>query len=179
MDDDSHPIAESVFTREGRITVTRYVPFVMVALVACGMSDTQRPAELTHDQIADTAYHHLRTHLDLMMAGRVDEGLEYYLNSPDLVYASDGSIIVGWDSVASLMHTAMAGIEEWLAIELFEPQIYVLGQDAVTISVRYEERFIPVGGDLTTVRGNWTVVWKRFAEGWKAVHIGAAHIREE
>lgn len=54
----------------------------------------------------------------------------------------------------------MAGIEEWLAIDLFEPQIYVLGQDAVTISVRYEERFIPIGGELTTVRGNWTVVWK-------------------
>ncbi len=91
------------------------------------------------------------------------------------MYASDGSIFVGWDVAADLMRNAMTGIEEWIAIDLFEPQIYVLGPEAATISVRFEERYVTAGGDSTIVRGNWTVVWKRFEDRWKAVQIGAAH----
>jgi ketosteroid isomerase-like protein len=135
--------------------------------------------ELSEAQLADTVYHHLRRHLDLMMAGEVEEALGYFVNSPDLVYASDGSMVIGWDAVADLMRNAMEGIGEWIAIDLYEPQVYVLGPDAATISVRFEERFVAVTGDSTTVRGNWTVVWKRFSDGWKAVQIGAAHIPGE
>ena len=157
----------------------RYVLAAALILVGCSSADRARVTELSKAQLANTVYNHLRTHLDLMMAGEVEEALGYFVNSPELVYASDGSIVIGWDAVADLMRNAMEGIGEWIAIDLHEPRVYVLGPDAATISVRFEERFVAVTGDSLTVRGNWTVVWKRFADGWNAVQIGAAHIPSE
>ncbi len=84
--------------------MTRYLLTAALILIGCSSVDRAQLPELSEEQIADTAYHHLRTHLDLMMAGEVEQALEYYVNSPDLVYASDASLVVGWDAVAELMN---------------------------------------------------------------------------
>ncbi len=56
--------------------MARYLLAAALVLAACQAPNGEQVPQLTEQEIADTAYHHLRDHLDLMMAGRVEEALE-------------------------------------------------------------------------------------------------------
>jgi len=88
-----------------------------------------------------------------------------YWNSPDLTFAGSQGFTRGWQPVLERYEKTYAGKQAMGTLDFSELEIRPLGPDAALVLGRWHLK--RQAGD---VGGIFTLVFKRFPEGWRILH---------
>ena len=75
------------------------------------------------------------------------------------------------DEFAELVGNVWLSDTQEYSIEMFEPSVEVLGQDAAVISFSFRDRQVFVSGEVATTQGLLSYVFERRDGGWKIVRV--------
>ena len=118
-------------------------------------------------QVADTKTDLLRI-LDLQKAAWNRQDIEgfmaYYWNSEMFTFQSGANRLRGWDTLLERYKKSYSG-ENWGILDFTDLEVNVLGADYAYIIGRYKLAFGDTGRE-----GLFTIIFKRFPEGWRIIH---------
>ncbi|HEX5084374.1 MAG TPA: nuclear transport factor 2 family protein [Blastocatellia bacterium] len=100
-------------------------------------------------------------------AGKLEEFMDGYWRSPDLTFFSAGRKLSGWDAtIERYRKTYQAEGKEMGKLVFFDLDIQQLGPNAAVARGRWELTM----SDGKKPGGLYTLIFRRFKEGWKIVH---------
>lgn len=113
----------------------------------------------------------IRSVLDAQVAawnnGKLDEFMTGYWNSPELSFFSGGNKLAGWEAtIERYRRNYQAEGKEMGSLEFSDLDIQLLGTDAAVVRGRYELTL----KDGSKPRGLFTLIFRRFSDGWKIIH---------
>jgi ketosteroid isomerase-like protein len=99
-------------------------------------------------------------------AGKLEDFMAGYWHSPDLTFFSGKDVQRGWDATLERYRKRyQAEGREMGKLTFSELQIDVLGSDSAFVRGRWQ-----VVTSKETLGGLFTLVFKKFPEGWRIVH---------
>ncbi|HEY8458780.1 MAG TPA: nuclear transport factor 2 family protein [Blastocatellia bacterium] len=100
-------------------------------------------------------------------AGKLEEFMDGYWRSPDLTFFSAGRKLSGWDAtIERYRKTYQAEGKEMGQLAFSDLDIQLLGPAAAVVRGRWELTM----SDGKKPGGLYTLIFRRFKEGWKIVH---------
>jgi uncharacterized protein (TIGR02246 family) len=100
-------------------------------------------------------------------AGNLEEFMDGYWRSPDLTFFSAGRKLSGWDAtIERYRKTYQAEGREMGKLAFSDLDIQVLGPAAAVVRGRWELTM----SDGKKPGGLYTLIFRRFKEGWKIIH---------
>lgn len=100
-------------------------------------------------------------------AGKLEEFMDGYWRSPDLTFFSAGRKLSGWDAtIERYRKTYQAEGKEMGKLAFFDLDIQQLGPNAAVVRGRWELTL----SDGKKPGGLYTLIFRRFKQGWKIVH---------
>ncbi|MBO0862557.1 MAG: DUF3225 domain-containing protein [Chloracidobacterium sp.] len=113
----------------------------------------------------------IRATLDAQVAawnvGKLEEFMDGYWRSPDLTFFSAGRKLSGWDAtIERYRKTYQAEGKEMGKLAFFDLDIQEMGPTAAVVCGRWELTM----SDGKKLGGLYTLIFRRFKEGWKIVH---------
>jgi beta-aspartyl-peptidase (threonine type) len=100
-------------------------------------------------------------------AGKLEEFMDGYWRSPDLTFFSAGRKLSGWDAtIERYRKTYQAEGREMGKLVFFDLDIQPLGPNAAVVRGRWELTM----SDGKKPGGLYTLIFRRFKQGWKIVH---------
>jgi ketosteroid isomerase-like protein len=140
----------------------KFVTTVLLALLSflslplLGQSTTKADIEQVLHQQRDAWNHH---DLEGFMSG--------YWNSPELTFFSDAKVSSGWQSAMGHYRKKYQGEgKEVGRLDFSDLNVQVLGADAAFVRGAWKL----TQADGKTPHGIFTLVFRKFPEGWKIVH---------
>jgi ketosteroid isomerase-like protein len=140
----------------------KFVTTVLLALLSflslplLGQSTTKADIEQVLHQQRDAWNHH---DLEGFMSG--------YWNSPELTFFSDAKVSSGWQSAMDHYRKKYQGEgKEVGRLDFSDLNVQVLGADAAFVRGAWKL----TQADGKTPHGIFTLVFRKFPEGWKIVH---------
>jgi beta-aspartyl-peptidase (threonine type) len=120
---------------------------------------------------AKSAANAIRAVLDAQVAawnaGKLEEFMDGYWRSPNLTFFSGGRKLSGWDAtIERYRKTYQAEGREMGKLVFSELDIQPLGANAAVVRGRWELTM----SDGKKPGGLYTLVFRRFRQGWKIVH---------
>jgi ketosteroid isomerase-like protein len=111
---------------------------------------------------------------DKLVAGiehaNVNEVMSVYWNNPQLaLFNYNGTVTKGWDQVRKNRESSYPQIKD-VKLEVREKSVYMMGRDGALVTCQWTQSQT-YKGTPETVTGRMTLVFKRFAQGWKAIHL--------
>jgi ketosteroid isomerase-like protein len=111
---------------------------------------------------------------DKLVAGiqhaNVNEVMSVYWNNPQLyLFNYNGTVTKGWDQVRKNRESSYPQIKD-VKLEVREKAVYMMGRDGALVTCRWTQSQT-YKGTPETATGRMTLVFKRFAQGWKAIHL--------
>lgn len=139
------------------------VTLLALILVCVSTLTAQRATEKTSREIRQV----LERQAEAWNRHDLDEFMTGYWNSPDLTFFSGGNVSKGWQSALDHYRKSYQGEgREMGKLEFSDLQIEVLGSDAAFVRGSYHLTM----PDGKTPHGLFTLVFRKFPEGWKIVH---------
>jgi len=101
--------------------------------------------------------------------GDVDAFLTGYWHSPELTFSGSNGVARGWDGVMARYKKNYPNREAMGHLDFSQLEFHFLGPDAALVLGHWHLQRDPIkgGGD---VGGVFSLVWQRFADGWKIIH---------
>jgi ketosteroid isomerase-like protein len=111
---------------------------------------------------------------DKLVAGiehaNVNEVMSVYWNNPQLsLFNYNGTVTRGWDQVRKNRESSYPQIKD-VKLEVTDKAVYMMGRDGALVTCQWRQSQT-YKGTPETVTGRMTLVFKRFAQGWKAIHL--------
>jgi ketosteroid isomerase-like protein len=111
---------------------------------------------------------------DKLIAGiqhaNVNEVMSVYWNNPQLgLFNYNGTATKGWDQVRKNRESSYPQIKD-VKLEVRDKAIYMMGRDGALVTCQWTQSQ-NYKGTPETATGRMTLVFKRFAQGWKAIHL--------
>ena len=97
--------------------------------------------------------------------GDIDAFMRGYWNSPDITFAGASGISRGWQTVLNHYHKNYPDRAAMGHLDFSEIEVTPLGNDAALILGRWH-----LSRDAGPVGGMFTLVARRFPEGWRIIH---------
>ena len=136
------------------------------AMAASGASNPSVSFEQERAQSADAV---LRLLLTAQAAdwnrGDIDAFMRGYWNSPEITFAGTSGVSRGWQTVLDHYHKNYPDRAAMGHLDFSEIEITPLGNDAALILGRWH-----LNRDTGPVGGIFTLVARRFPEGWRIIH---------
>ena len=144
-----------------RIPIVLYLAGVVVLVAARPAAAST--ASQTEKDVRSVVQHQMEAwnHHDLQgfMAG--------YWNSPELTFFSGGTVTKGWQpTLEHYQKTYQGGGKEMGKLEFSDLQVVALGPDSAFVRGRWRLT-MPDGKEP---HGLFTLVFRRFPEGWRIIH---------
>jgi beta-aspartyl-peptidase (threonine type) len=143
-------------------------PFLLtlVALAAiCALA--AEPAKETSDNAKAAVEHVLRTQQDAWNRHDLDAFMAGYWNSADLTFFSGAKQTSGWQATLDRYRATYASAgHDMGTLEFSALRIEILGSDAAFVRGAWHLTM----PDAKTPHGLFTLVFRKFPEGWKIVH---------
>jgi ketosteroid isomerase-like protein len=100
----------------------------------------------------------------------VNEVMSVYWNNPQLsLFNYNGTSTKGWDQVRKNRESSYPQIKD-VKLEVRDKAVYMMGRDGALVTCQWTQSQT-YKGTPETVTGRMTLVFKRFAQGWKAIHL--------
>ncbi len=100
-------------------------------------------------------------------AGRLEDFMQGYWNSPELTFVSSGRKLMGYDATLDrYRRTYQSDGKEMGQLTFGDLEIMPLGSDTAFVRGQYQL----VMSDARELGGRFTLVVRQFAEGWKIIH---------
>jgi len=107
-----------------------------------------------------------------------DAILAFWPDSEDFVVAGDGTFTVGYDTWAEQMDGFINETAEVNHVELFNPHILVLAEDAASYATEFRWTMTTKAGETLKSHGSWMYVLKLMDGRWRPVHSAGTHLYE-
>jgi ketosteroid isomerase-like protein len=134
------------------------------------MNDQQKADVVAGVSAAVAEYGETIKKMDFDAAG------EFWADDPGFVIAGDGALVASYHQWMSQIKDMWDGTSEVNYVELFNPHVYVLSEDAAAYSTEYRWSITSHEGETTNARGSWTYVFKHLNGRWRVVHSAGAHL---
>jgi beta-aspartyl-peptidase (threonine type) len=109
----------------------------------------------------------LDTQVAAWNAGKLEEFMDGYWRSPDLTFFSGGGKLSGWEAtIERYRKTYQAEGKEMGQLVFSDLDIQLMGTNAAVVRGRWELTM----SDGRKPGGLYTLVFRRFKQGWKIIH---------
>lgn len=95
----------------------------------------------------------------------VADFMKAYWNSPEVTFAGSGGIIRGWQPVMNGYRERYPDAKAMGHLDFTDLEVRPLGRDAALVLGRFHLK-----RDSDEIGGVFTLVFQRFADGWKIIH---------
>ena len=111
---------------------------------------------------------------DKLVAGiekaNVNDVMSVYWNNPQLsLFNFNGTVTKGWQQVRQNRESSYPQIKD-VKLTVREKSVYMLGRDGAIVTCQWTQTQ-NYKGTPETASGRMTLVFKRFQQGWKAIHL--------
>jgi len=111
---------------------------------------------------------------DKLVAGiehaNVNEVMSVYWNNPQLnLFNFNGTVTKGWQQVRQNRESSYPQIKD-VKLVVRDKSVYMMGRDGALVTCQWTQTQ-NYKGTPETASGRMTLVFKRFAQGWKAIHL--------
>ena len=140
---------------------------VMALLAASSLSSAQSEVAHSSNDIRAAIEHVMRQQQDAWNRHDLEAFMAGYWNSPDLTFFSGGKITFGWQSTLDrYRNTYQSAGKEMGKLEFSDLRIEPLGENAAFVRGSWRLTM----SDGKTPHGLYTLIFRRFPDGWKIVH---------
>lgn len=99
-----------------------------------------------------------------------DTHTRFRANEKGYVLAGEGKIIFqDYPTYYEQMKQAFKPTEKFIEFNIGSMYIYVLSKEAATCTAEFKSKFLHDTGDTLVHNGCWTMVFKKFDNGWKII----------
>jgi beta-aspartyl-peptidase (threonine type) len=150
-----------------RKKVTLYLLLVVLAPLELSVAAQVPPQKTAPDESKAAVERVLRTQQDAWNRHDLEGFMAGYWNSPDLTFFSSGKEQHGWQATLDRYRASYASPgHEMGKLEFSGLRVEMLGDDAAFVRGTWQLTM----PDGETPHGLFTLVFRRFPEGWKIVH---------
>lgn len=151
---------------------TRIFSIVLLVCLASAINAQTKPAAPAATPQSDPQA--VLAAFDKLLAGiehaNVNEVMSVYWNNPQLaLFNYNGTVTKGWDQVRKNRESSYPQIKD-VKLEVRDKAVYMMGRDGALVTCLWTQSQT-YKGTPETVTGRMTLVFKRFAQGWKAIHL--------
>lgn len=101
-------------------------------------------------------------------------------NVDGYVFSADGKTrFTDYPSFEKYVREAFKNIEKFTEAEVPALHVYVLSKDAASCTFELKGKYLTNKGDTLVDNACWTMVLKKFDNGWKAVQENGTHTNDE
>jgi uncharacterized protein (TIGR02246 family) len=145
----------------------RALPIFILVIAVVGASAQTSPKSSSTDDLKSAVEQVLRTQQDAWNHHDLDAFMAGYWNSADLTFFSGAKQTSGWQATLDRYKATYASPgHEMGALEFSTLRIEMLGPDAAFVRGAWHLTM----SDGKTPHGLFTLVFRRFPDGWKIIH---------
>ena len=154
-------------TRILLICLLIFVPSVVYSQTQPPAKTAPAPQPPTDPQAVLAAFNKLVEGIEHV---NVNEVMSVYWNNPQLsLFNYNGTSTKGWDQVRKNRESSYPQIKD-VKLEVRDKAVYMMGRDGALVTCQWTQSQT-YKSTPETVTGRMTLVFKRFAQGWKAIHL--------
>jgi len=136
---------------------------VMMFAAVAGLAQT--PSSAPDDEAAIRAV--LNAQVAAWNKGDLDEYMKGYWNSPDLIFIAGATENRGYEAaLARYKRSYQSAGHEMGQLDFSELRITILGPDSAYATGKFHLKM----SDGKEPTGRFTLIWRKFPEGWRIVH---------
>lgn len=149
--------------------------FLLCFTVSCQKGHELAAAQITEEEKAEVAASIEQAFSEYVKATLQmdwDKTLRFFIDSDDLVFAANGSIVTGKNSFVMAHNQLTDTVKEFNSFEIPNKYIYVLSDNSAVLTVEFKESFTLSSDDVVRTNGSFIYIFHRINGDWKIVHAG-------
>lgn len=143
-------------------------------LINCKQSDSvlSEKEKLLLEKEVETAFNGFSESMKKLDAKST---LDFLYLHGEFVNAADGNIDYSGENIANHFNEAFNSFSKFLYMDVPEKYIYIINQEAATVTIKFDEALVLENNDTAYVEGSYIYVYQKIDENWKIVQMAGSH----